>query len=232
MDDASMRLVVEGGPASSPGIIACSLQQTQVYDHKRHHAEVQNGTAVAGTKHFIWDFVLIRDGGSYVALHPNYSNTKVECNTHRPSPHGELPATGPGGTSGPGTFKYFIKKDVDCQVRFHAGKKVQGKGKGKGVSAGQGHGQAIPAIIPADVQPTAVADVQPTGVAQVQPSAVAEVQPAGVPEVEPAGGAEVQPTTVAEVLPTGVAEVEPTGVAEVQPTAVAVVRPTAAAGFW
>ncbi len=152
LDEASMRLVVEGGPVCSLGIIACALQQTQVYDHKRHHAEVQNGTAVAGTKHFIWDFVLIRDDNTYTALHPNFANTKVECKVHI-RPDGELPATGLGGTSGRGTFQHFLKKDVDCVLRFDAGKKVTravavsaGQGQGQVTPAGQGQGQVTPAV--------------------------------------------------------------------------------------
>ena len=139
LHEDSMRLVVEGsGINRSRGIIGCSLQQTDAYDHKRHHADKKNGTEVEGKMYHIWDFVLTRDDHSYVALHPNYSNTKVECKVHWPRFDGELPATGKGGTSGPGTFSYFIKKDVDTHVRFDANKLITGTGKGAGARQEQG----------------------------------------------------------------------------------------------
>ena len=131
----SMELVVQGTDGRSRGIVACSLQQTDQYDHKRHHADVKTNTAVADKMYYIWDFVLLRDDGTYVALHPNYSHAKIECKVHWPTFDGELPRTGKGGANGPGAFKHFIKKNVDTYVRFDANKPLKGKGKGKDASA-------------------------------------------------------------------------------------------------
>ena len=117
-----LQKVVEGSGGPSRGIIACSLQKTDTYDHKRHHAERHTKTAVAEAQFHIWDFVLWRADGSYIAMHPQFSSTKVECKTHWPTFDGELPATGKGGTNGRGTFQGFIKKQVDMTVIFDAHK--------------------------------------------------------------------------------------------------------------
>ena len=101
LHEGSMRLVAEGSGNRSRGIIGCLLQQTDVYDHKRHHADVKSGTAVAGNKYHVWDFVLTRDDHCYVALHPSYGHTKVECKVHWPTFDGQLPRIGKGCTSGP-----------------------------------------------------------------------------------------------------------------------------------
>ena len=61
--------------------------------------------------------------------------TKIECYTGEPEQDHELPRTGLGGTSGPGTFKYFKNKNVQAILRFNA-KLGQGKGKAKGKATG------------------------------------------------------------------------------------------------
>ena len=119
LHDDYLQKVVEGSGGRSRGIIACSLQKTDMYDHKRHVAEKkQNPAAVADCQYYIWDFVLWRADGSYIAMHP----TKVECKTHWPTFDGEIPRTGKGGTSGRGTFQRFVKKQVDMVCRFDAHK--------------------------------------------------------------------------------------------------------------
>ena len=130
LDEDAMRLVVEGEgtnadeSGNSRGIISCALLKTEIPDHKRHAADRTNGTAVAGRQYFVWDFMLTREDDSYVILHPNYSNRKVECKLHTSMFDGEVPRTGLGGTSGPGTFQRFIKKNVDRILRFDAKKKI------------------------------------------------------------------------------------------------------------
>jgi hypothetical protein len=79
MDDASMRLVVEGPGATQPGVagpqnrsrglVSCSIQQTDKYDHKRH-----NAFPGAQQMFKVWYFILVRSDGSSVTLHPNYSD--------------------------------------------------------------------------------------------------------------------------------------------------------------
>ena len=107
------------------------MQQSDAYDHNRHHADKKNGAAVADHTLYVWDCVRTRDDSSWVCLHPSYISTKVECKVHWPTLDGELPRTGPGGTSGPGAFRHFVSKHVDAAVRFDAFKPFKDKGKGK-----------------------------------------------------------------------------------------------------
>ena len=86
MSNSSRQKGVDG---RSRGIVSCSLQQTPQYDHKRHHAERTKGEQ-SDKQYRVWDFVLMRDDESFVALHPQYSKTKVECKEHWPTFDGEL----------------------------------------------------------------------------------------------------------------------------------------------
>ena len=74
---------------------------------------------------FVWDFMLETTSGVKIGLHPNFSNTKIECYIGETVvdleiPHG--PRGGLGGTSGPGTFRYFIGKQIQHTLRFQAAK--------------------------------------------------------------------------------------------------------------
>ena len=77
MDDASMRVVVEGPDPQnrSRGLVSCRLQKTDRYDHKRHAAL----GAAAGMGRMLkqWDFIMDRDDGSCISLHPNYSSARI-----------------------------------------------------------------------------------------------------------------------------------------------------------
>ena len=84
---------------------------------------------------FVWDFVLVCEDGTQVFLHPNYSNTKIECYRGEREQDHELPSGGLGGSSGPGTYQYFKNKNVQAILRFNA-KLGQGKGKAKGKATG------------------------------------------------------------------------------------------------
>ena len=55
---------------------------------------------------------MVRDDGSEVALQPNYNNTEIECYVPDGQRDHKIPRIGLGGTSGPGTFKYFKNKKV------------------------------------------------------------------------------------------------------------------------
>ena len=123
LDDASMATVVTGPGNRSRGLIGCCVQKSGIYDHKRHHAKKKLGIAIA-EMWFVWDFVLVRDDGSRVALHPNYSNTFVDCRFAQQC-RGDIgvPRDGLGGSNGPGTFRKFSQKQVDCKLRFDASKR-------------------------------------------------------------------------------------------------------------
>ena len=73
----------------------------------------------------VWDFVVFRANGTLISLHPNYSNVKIRCKeglqAHLgpgPASSQEIPRTGKGGTSGPGTYKRFKFRNCDKVLRF------------------------------------------------------------------------------------------------------------------
>ena len=122
MDDESMRFVVEGhGATRSRGLVGCRIEQLDSYDHKLMHANRAAGRDCAAMLR-IWGFVLSRDDGSTVRLHPNYSNTKIQCKSGDPVQNHELPRTGKGGSSGRGTFRRYVGLQVDKTLRFDATK--------------------------------------------------------------------------------------------------------------
>ena len=130
LDEGSRRLVVEGSGNRSRGIIGCSLQQTDAYDHKRHHAEKKCGTAVAGNTYHVWDFVLTRDNHSFVALHPIYGDTKMECKDYGPPTRREC--------------RPRVRVERSCSRKEVDARKLL-KGMGTGASALHGQGPAMPA---------------------------------------------------------------------------------------
>ena len=95
---------------------------------------------------YIWDFVLVPDDGTRVALHPNWSDTKVECKWDNLGKEDtELPRTGLGGTSGRKTLRYFRQEHADRWLRFDNQKKVaQAKAKAKHAVAAKA--KAKPAV--------------------------------------------------------------------------------------
>ena len=121
LDRQSMQLVVEG-PTDTPakGLVSCKIEETDIYDHKRH---VASSTAVAESGMLkVWNFVLERDDGTTVSLHPNWSDTRVQCSYGVLDKDHELPRSGKGGTSGAGTYQYFKNKHTHAILRFDAKK--------------------------------------------------------------------------------------------------------------
>ena len=55
----------------------------------------------------IWDFVVVREDGTEVFLHPNYGETTFRSFSGMPLQDHEIPDSGLGGTNGRGTFKYI-----------------------------------------------------------------------------------------------------------------------------
>jgi hypothetical protein len=118
--------------------IQCKIQQTGKYSHKRAVAAKSGGipeNVPKKEKPTVWDFVLTRDDGHLVVLHPNWANTKVECKFGLPDTDDEVPAAGPGGSDGRGTYKYYKNKYVTTTLKFDAGK-IPNNGKGKGCREG------------------------------------------------------------------------------------------------
>ena len=125
--DEDIATVADGPAGNSGGIVSCKLVRTQHYDHKRERAEKlskSNWTRIADEKFYrIWDFVLDRADGSTCWLHPAF-NGHVQYGEHRlfdipiQAPRG----VGPGGSWGPGTYKYFRDYRTEKTLRFDKGK--------------------------------------------------------------------------------------------------------------
>ena len=115
---------VVGGPRSSGALIGCSLEvRPNSYDHMRQstvRARQFAGQRVK-VKLPMWDFVLHRDDGTGVRLHPHWGDRKVEALPL--VPHADTvspPAAGLGGTDGRGTFRKYKDLGVERKVKFDA----------------------------------------------------------------------------------------------------------------
>ena len=135
LTDCSLEIFFNHGNDRSRGeersIVNCCIQKQARYDHKRHYADRvagrQETTGETELKQ-IWDFVFTRSDGTIVRLHPNWSSTKVGCSFGVGMDNFEprdIPRTGPGGTSGPGTYSRLTRKNIDVTLKFDANKKPQ-----------------------------------------------------------------------------------------------------------
>jgi len=78
------------------------------YDHKRHHAEIKLGCPKTPSQLRVWDFVLERQDGSKIRIHPQWSSRTTEVfegDGH--SPAAQPPRAGLGGSDGRGTFARY-----------------------------------------------------------------------------------------------------------------------------
>ena len=123
LNDESISVVVRGEDGRSCGLVACSFSpRPNSYDHKRHHLLKTKGETSA-PKLPIWDFVLHRDDGTAIRLHPQWSNTKVETfNVEGHVDEMQPPAAGLGRSDGPGTYKRFKDTGNSRTMRFDATK--------------------------------------------------------------------------------------------------------------
>ena len=121
--DEDIATVADGPAGNSGGIVSCKLVRTQHYDHKREHAEKHsksNWTRIAGEVHYyIWDFFVDRADGSTCWLHPE-ANGDVQYGEAEVQ---EIPiqapwGVGPGGSWGPGTYKYFRDFRTKTKLKF------------------------------------------------------------------------------------------------------------------
>jgi hypothetical protein len=87
--------------------IACAPPRGS-HDHKRHHAANSAGKPIPkGAPTPIWDFVVERSDGAVFRLHPNQTRKQIHMTCHVSSYPTKPPRTGPGGSEGPGTYKYY-----------------------------------------------------------------------------------------------------------------------------
>ena len=74
-----------------------------------------------------------RVDGTTVSIHPNWSRSKFSCYTGDATQDHELPKSGKGGTSGPGTFKYFKNKHHETTLKFDPAKTPQPQSREAGM---------------------------------------------------------------------------------------------------
>ena len=129
LEDAWMEEVVTGPSGRSGGLVGCSFAiRPGSYDHKRHHMLRQTTTTPPQHKLPYWDFVVHREDGSGVRLHPEWSRPFVEA-FEEPG-HGEAlavvtvpPRRGLGRSDGRGTYVRYKNAAVSKKMRFDPSKK-------------------------------------------------------------------------------------------------------------
>ena len=70
----------------------------------------------------VWGFLLVREGGSTIRLHPQWSSTVVESFEGDGHPEEvDIPIHGLGESDGPGTYKHY--KEVGALRKLHFGER-------------------------------------------------------------------------------------------------------------
>ena len=123
--DDDIKIVVNGPDGTSGGLTHCSFsERPNSYDHPEHNRLMKAGVKPASqSRRSIWDFVLHREDGTSIRLHPEWKGTKVPtfdgCGHKEPVP---LPKEGPGGTNGRGTFKSYKQGSNKHTLHFDMSK--------------------------------------------------------------------------------------------------------------
>ena len=127
LEDTWMEKVVTGIEGRSRGLVGCSFAiRPGSYDHKRHSMMIKTA------QHFkqqlpIWDFVVRREDGSGIRLHPSFKGTVVET-IEEPGDAEEWAVTAPprsglGRSDGRGTYKKYKNIGITEKMRFDSSKK-------------------------------------------------------------------------------------------------------------
>ena len=132
LDAASMEFVVNGPDGRSGGLLGCSFAvRPNSYDHKRsHEIFLRTGTA-PDVRLPVWDFVLHREDGSGIRLHPQWSpenrpgmkkkKPRPEITTFDMDGHDEpveVPGAGFGRSDGRGTYRWQLSLGNQKTLRF------------------------------------------------------------------------------------------------------------------
>ena len=117
--DEDLREVVTGPDGRSRGLLSCWVAiRPNSYDNARHE-QLKDKGAQRKDKLPCWDFLLIREGGTGVRLHPSWDSNKVKAYAIEGEAEPVEPPHGiPGGTWGPGTYHYFKTLGVSKTYRF------------------------------------------------------------------------------------------------------------------
>ena len=124
LDEKSMQIVVQGKDGRSCGLISCMVApRPSSYDHKRHKKLRDEGKPLNDMPLPVWDFVIKREDGTGLRLHPQRSTVKVETfEIEGPEEAVEAPPQGKGGSWGRGTFKYYKNVQTQEMLRFDPSK--------------------------------------------------------------------------------------------------------------
>ncbi len=129
LQDEDLLTVVEGDDRRSRGLVGCLFsRRPNSYDHKTHHKMKQNAEPQPRAKIKIWDFLLLRDDGTGIRLHPNWKGTKVESfSMEGHAIEVPPPQKGFGESAGPGTFKGYKDIGTERILRFDPRKLQQAR---------------------------------------------------------------------------------------------------------
>ena len=113
MDEESIKYVVEDGDRSR-GLVGCEMRKREgSYDHSRQvqlprdHPQLRD-----------WDFILKRNDGTAVRLHPQWSEKTIPTFALESAEEIPLPRNGLGQSDGPGTFKRYKMMGVERTLNF------------------------------------------------------------------------------------------------------------------
>jgi hypothetical protein len=120
LDEKSAQIVVQGVDGRSCGLVGCCLApRPSSYDHKRHKKLQDEGQALLHVRLLVWDFVIKRQDGAGLRLHPQRSTVKVETfEIEGPEEPAEPPPQGNGCSSGRGAYKYCKNVQTKEMLRF------------------------------------------------------------------------------------------------------------------
>ena len=129
LDEASMEEVVTGPSGRSGGLVGCSFAiRPGSYDHKRSHMLKMTTSNPIEHKLPYWDFVVHREDGSGIRLHPEWSKRIVE--TFEEPGHAEAlavvtvpPRRGLGRSDGRGAYAKHKIIEGTKKMRFDGAKK-------------------------------------------------------------------------------------------------------------
>ena len=113
LDAGSLTYVVQGPEGRSGGILKCSADpRPGSYDHK---TQVQ---VAHGRKLPLVDFVIWRNDGSRLYMHPSWTKTKIDCHEGIPDRPAQVPKAGVGKSDGPGTFTRMVRAQYPTKLSF------------------------------------------------------------------------------------------------------------------
>ena len=124
LGERPMQIVAQGVDGRSCGLVGCYLApRPSSYDHKRHKKLKEEGRPSLDVRLPVWGFVIRREDGAGLRLHPQRSTVKVETfEIEGPVDPVEPPPQGNGCSSGRGAYKYYKNVQTKEMLRFDPSK--------------------------------------------------------------------------------------------------------------